>query len=100
MLYEVLHHAPTHDAIEAFRLRLKTALEERALHLEGITTDGSALSPEPIVKGFGEVPHQLCTFHVIAELVKGVVMAVASHPVFTRTLLTCFSITAAVLTTS
>src|SRR2546422_4242634 len=47
--------------------------------LKGITTDGSALSPEPIGKVCGTVPHQLCTFHVRAELVKGVLRAVASE---------------------
>lgn len=79
ILYAVLDHDPNHDDITAFLLRLKTALEARDLTLKGITTDGSALYPEPIVKVFGKVPHQLCTFHVIAELVKGVLRAVASE---------------------
>ena len=47
--------------------------------LKGITTDGSALSPAPIRAVFGEVPPQLCTFHVIAALVKGVRSAVAAE---------------------
>jgi hypothetical protein len=79
MLYEVLDHDPTHDDIKAFPGRLKGALEARDLARKGLTTDGSALSPEPIRAVFGEVPHQLCTFHVIAELVKGVLRAVASE---------------------
>src|SRR5687767_12926118 len=79
ILYEVLDHDPNHDDINAFLLRLKTALDARALTLKGITTDGSALYPEPIVNVFGKVPHQLCTFHVIAELVTGVLRAVASE---------------------
>src|SRR5205823_8891178 len=79
VLYEVLDHDPNHRDIEAFLGRLKTALEERALVLKGITTDGSALYPEPIRKVFGEVPHQLCTFHVIKDLTKGVLRAVASE---------------------
>jgi hypothetical protein len=49
------------------------------LALKGITTDGSALYPEPIREVFGEVPHPICTFHVIAELVKGVRRAVAAE---------------------
>src|SRR5713101_8047002 len=49
------------------------------LALKGITTDGSTLYPEPIRAVFGEVPHQLCTFHIIAALVKGVLRAVASE---------------------
>ena len=63
----------------AFLGRLKTALDERDLTLKGITTDGSALYPEPIRTVFGEVPHQLCTFHVIKELTKGVLKAVATE---------------------
>jgi transposase-like protein len=79
MLSEVLEHDPSHADITAFLLRFKTALDERELPLRGITTDGSALSPEPIREVFGEVPHQLCTFHVIAELTKGVLRAVAAE---------------------
>ncbi len=79
MLYEVLDHDPTHDDIKAFLGRLKGALDARDLARKGITTDGSALYPAPIREVFGEVPHQLCTFHVIAALVKGVLRAVASE---------------------
>jgi hypothetical protein len=80
ILYEVLDHDPNHDDIRAFLGRLKDALTARELELKGITTDGSALYPEPIREVFGEVPHQICTFHVIAELVKGVLRAVAAEP--------------------
>jgi len=79
MLYEVLDHDPDHDDIEAFLGRLKSALAERGLALKGITTDGSALYPEPIRKVFGDVPHQICTFHVIKELTKGVLKALAKE---------------------
>ncbi len=79
MLYKVLDHDPTHDDITAFLGRVKGALDARDWVLKGITTDGSALSPEPIRAVCGEVPHQLCTFHVIAELVKGVLRAVAAE---------------------
>jgi hypothetical protein len=79
MLYEVLDHDPNHDDITAFLLRLKAALDERALKLQGITTDGSALYPEPIREVFGAVPHQLCTFHVLKDLTQGVLRAVASE---------------------
>jgi hypothetical protein len=40
-------------------------------------TDGFALYPEPISGVFGDVPHQLCEFHVIKELTKAVLRAVA-----------------------
>ena len=79
ILYEVLDHDPNHDDITAFPGRLKSALAARELELQGITTDGSALYPEPIREVFGAVPHQICTFHVIAELVKGGLRAVASE---------------------
>jgi hypothetical protein len=79
ILYDVLDHDPSHEEITAFLRRLKRALETRDLELKGITTDGSALYPEPIKQVFGEVAHQLCQFHVVAELVKGILRAVASE---------------------
>jgi hypothetical protein len=79
MLYEVRDHDPSHDDIEAFLWRLKDALDDRELALQGITTDGSSLSPEPLRKVLGDVPHQICTFHVIKELVQGVLSAVAAE---------------------
>ncbi len=78
ILYEVLDHDPTHDDIRAFLGRLKTALVARGLTLCGVTTDGSALYPEPLAEVFGKVPHQICQFHIVAEVVKAVVGAVAS----------------------
>jgi hypothetical protein len=79
VMYEVLDHDPNHDDIEAFLGRLKMALDDRQLTLQGITTDGSSLYPEPIRKVFGDVPHQLCTFHVIKDLTKGILKAVAKE---------------------
>jgi Transposase len=77
ILYDVLDHDPTHDDIRAFLGRLKTALAAHDLTLCGVTTDGSALYPEPLREVFGEVPHQICTFHIMAEVVKAVLGAVA-----------------------
>jgi hypothetical protein len=77
MVYEVLDHDPTHADITTFLGRLKTALDARDLALTGITTDGAVLYPEPIRAVCGDVPHQICPFHVIKELVKGVLKAVA-----------------------
>ena len=79
ILYAVLDHDPNHDDITVFLGRLKTALDDRDLALKGITTDGSALYPAPIRTVFGEVPHQLCTFHVIKDLTQGVLKAVATE---------------------
>jgi hypothetical protein len=79
ILYEVLDHDPTHDDITAFFERLKTALANRDSLLQGITTDGSPLYPKPIRTVFGEVPHQICTFHVLKELTQGILCAVAAE---------------------
>jgi hypothetical protein len=77
LLYEVLDHDPTHDDIRQFFMRFKVILESRELRLQGITTDASPLYPKPIAEVFGAVPHELCDFHVIAELTKAVLRAVA-----------------------
>ena len=78
LLYDVLDHDPTHDDIRAFLRRLHTALSARDLTLFGVTTDGSALYPAPLREVFGKVRHQICQFHIVAEVVKAVVGAVAS----------------------
>jgi hypothetical protein len=72
LLYDVLDHDPTHDDIRVFLRRLHTALAARNLTLCGVTTDGSALSPVPLAEVCGDVPHHLCTFHVVAEVCKAV----------------------------
>jgi hypothetical protein len=79
ILYEVLDHDPTHPDITVFLGRLKTALTDRDLILQGITTDGSPLYPEPIRTVFGDVAHQICTFHVLKELTQGILRAVAAE---------------------
>jgi hypothetical protein len=48
--YEVLDHDPTHADMERFFHAFHAALLERGLSLQEITTDGSALYPEPITK--------------------------------------------------
>ena len=78
MLSEGLDHDPNHDDITALLFRLQAALAEGELTLHGSTTDGSALSPEPIREVFGAVPQQLCPFHVIKDLPQGGLRAVAS----------------------
>jgi hypothetical protein len=77
ILYEVLDHDPTHDDIRRFFRRFKATLDVRGLTLAGITTDGSPLYPIPITVVFGEISHQICEFHTIAELTKAVLRAVA-----------------------
>jgi hypothetical protein len=78
ILSDVVDHDPTHHDIRAFLGRLHTALVARGLTLCGVTTDGSALSPEPLREVFGKVRHHICQFHIVAEVGKAVVGAVAS----------------------
>ncbi len=75
--YQVLDRDPTSQDIEAFFRRFQQALDARGLAVQGITTDGSSLDPEPIATVFGAVPHQLCTFPVLKEVTKAVLSAVA-----------------------
>ena len=77
LLYQVLDHDPGHHDIRAFFPRFRMALRLRGLALQGVTTDGSPLYPEPLRDVFGDVPHQVCEFHVIKELTQAVLRAVA-----------------------
>jgi hypothetical protein len=77
LAYQVLDHDPTHADITAFFRRFQAALEQRSLQVRAITTDASPLYPQPIAQVFGAVPHQLCEFHVLKELTKAVLRAVA-----------------------
>lgn len=77
LLYQVLEHPPDHTDITAFLRRFQMALRLRGLVLRGVTTDGSPLYPEPLRTVFGDVPHQLCEFHILKELTKAVLHAVA-----------------------
>jgi hypothetical protein len=75
LIYEVLDHDPTQADIERFFRTFQAAIHRHGLELRGITTDGSSLYPQPISKVFGDVPHQLCEFHVVKELTKAVLHA-------------------------
>jgi Transposase len=77
LIYQVLDHDPDHQDITAFFHRFRMALRLRRLSLQGVTTDGSPLYPEPLREVFGDVPHQLCEFHIIKELTKAILRAVA-----------------------
>jgi hypothetical protein len=77
ILSTVLDHDPKHDDSIAFLGRFKTAVADRNFGRKGITTDGSALSPEPIRQVCGDVPHPLGPFHVLKALPPGVLTAVA-----------------------
>jgi hypothetical protein len=78
LLSDVLDHDPTHEDIRAFLGRLQTALTARGLTLGGLTTDGSALYPDPLAELLRGGPHHIGVLHVLAEVVKAVRGAVAS----------------------
>ena len=78
LCYEVLDHDPAHGDIRAFFRQFQAALTGRGLSLQGITTDGSELYPQPISEVFGAIEHQVCRFHILAELNKAVLHAIAS----------------------
>ena len=77
--YHVLDRDPTQVDIEAFFRRFRQALEARGLTVQGITTDGSTLYPKPIAAVFGAVPHQVCQFHILHEVNKAILSAVAQE---------------------
>jgi hypothetical protein len=77
LTYRILDRNPTQEDIAAFLGDFKAELSRRGLKLLGATTDGSPLYPEPLARIFPGVPHQICEFHVLAELTKAVLRAVA-----------------------
>ena len=77
MTYRVLEKDPTHDDIRAFLRDFKAHLDARGLKVVGVTTDGSNLYPVPLAEVFPDVPHQVCRFHVLKEITKAILHALA-----------------------
>jgi hypothetical protein len=77
LFYQVLEHDPTQDDMIAFFRRFQAALQARQLTVQGITTDGSALYPVSIQAVFGDVPHQICEFHILKDFNQAILRAVA-----------------------
>jgi Transposase len=75
--YEVLDHDPTQVDILWFLARLNAQLTARGHTVLGITTDGSPLYPLPIALALGDVPHQVCEFHILKELTKAALRVLA-----------------------
>jgi hypothetical protein len=75
--YRVLDHDPDRLDILYFVCSFQAILTQRGLTLKGITTDGSPLYPLPLRLAFPDVPHQICEFHVLKELTKAILRAVA-----------------------
>lgn len=77
LFFQVLEHAPSQEDVIFFFKRFQTALQVRQLTVKGITTDGSALYPAAIRAIWGDLPHQICEFHILKELNQAVLRAVA-----------------------
>lgn len=79
VFYQVLERdqAPSQAIVAAFFSRFQAVLQARGLHVAGITTDGSDLYPPAIRIAFGDVPHQICEFHVLKQITRAVLHAVA-----------------------
>jgi hypothetical protein len=73
----VLDHDPTHKDMRAFLGEFKEQLTKRHLTVRGITTDGSPLYPKILKELWPDIPHQVCEFHVLKEITKAVLRALA-----------------------
>ena len=77
LIFQVMDHDPDHADITAFLRRFQTLLAKRGLTLKGVTSDASPLYPKPLQEVFGAGPHQICEFHILKELTKAILRAVA-----------------------
>jgi hypothetical protein len=77
LAFRVLDHDPTHDDVLTFLSELKGQLDRRNLSVRGITTDGSALYPKVLKELWPKARHQICEFHVIKEINKAILHALA-----------------------
>lgn len=78
LAYRVLDHDPIHEDILAFLGDFKDQLVRRGRQVRGITTDGSPLYPKPLSLLWPDARHQLCEFHVLKEITKSMLHAVAN----------------------
>jgi hypothetical protein len=77
IFYQVLDRAPSQEDSLAFFQRFQAVLAARGLAPKGITPEGSALYPPAIREVWGDLPHQVCEFHILANLSQAVLHAVA-----------------------
>jgi Transposase len=77
LAFRVLDHDPTHDDVLAFFREFKGRLDDRGRGVRGVTTDGSSLYPKAIKELWPDARHQTCAFHVLKEVVKAVLHALA-----------------------
>jgi hypothetical protein len=77
LAFRVLDHDPTQDDVRDFLKEFKGQLDKRGLKVHGITTDGSSLYPVVLKELWPEARHQICEFHVIKEITKAILHALA-----------------------
>jgi hypothetical protein len=77
LAFRVLDHDPTQDDVRDFLKEFKSQLDKRGLKVRGITTDGSSLYPVVLKELWPDARHQICKFHVIKEITKAVLHALA-----------------------
>ena len=77
LAFAVLDHDPTNDDVCIFLKEFKGQLENRQCVLRGITTDGSSLYPRVFHELWPDIPHQVCEFHVLKEITKAILHALA-----------------------
>ncbi len=77
LAFAVLDHNPTQEDVRAFLAEFKGQLDRRGLTVRGLTTDGAPLYPKVLEELWPDVPHQVCEFHVLKEITKAVLHALA-----------------------
>jgi hypothetical protein len=77
LAFRVLDHDPTQDDVRDFLKEFRGQLDKRGLKVRGITTDGSSLYPVVLKELWPEARHQICEFHVIKEITKAILHALA-----------------------
>lgn len=73
----VLEHDPSQQDVREFFAQFKAHLDAQGLTVRGVTTDGSSLYPDVIAEMFPDAAHQVCQFHVLKEITKAMLHAVA-----------------------
>ena len=77
LAYRVLEKSPTKGDVRRFLREFAARLAAHGCRVLGITTDGSSLYPRALAKVFPGVPHQICEFHVLKEITRAILHALA-----------------------
>jgi hypothetical protein len=77
LAFRVLDQDPTQDDVRAFLTEFKGQLDCHDRSVCGITTDGSSLYPKVLKELWPKARHQICEFHVLREIIKAVLHALA-----------------------